>query len=93
MGKSRLMLVLLGALSFALVLLLVGATDVSAPNYGRYQLSSWSTEISSGKAVVGAFVVDTATGETKNVYTRIINPDGTGDVLKNNLNTTFYNIK
>jgi len=93
MGKSRLMLILLGALSFATVLLLVGATDVSAPNYGRYQLSSWSTSISDGRAVVGAFVLDTATGETKNVYTRIVNPDGMGRVLRNDLNTTFYNIK
>ncbi len=93
MGKSSLMLVLLGALSLATVMLLVGATDVSSPNYGRYQISSWSTTISGEKAVVGAFVLDTATGETKNVYTRLINPNGTGDVLKNNLNTTFYNIK
>lgn len=93
MGKSRLLLVLLGALSLATILLLVGATDIGAPNYGRYQISSWSTRINEDKAVVGAFVLDTATGETKNVYTRFINPDGTGDVLKNNLNTTFYNIK
>ena len=87
------MLVLLGALSLATILLLVGATDISAPNYGRYQISSWSTRINDNKAVVGAFVLDTATGETKNVYTRLVNPDGTGDVLRNNLNTTFFNIK
>jgi hypothetical protein len=93
MTHSRLVWLLFGALSSVLVLFLLGATDVGPPNYGRYQVSSWSTSINKEKAVVGAFVIDTATGETKNVYTRIVNPDGTGRFLRNDLNTTFYSIK
>lgn len=84
-----------GALSLLTVLLLVGATDIdiSAPNYGRYQISSWSTRVNNNKAVVGAFVLDTATGETKNVYTRLVNADGMGKVLRNDLHKTFFNMK
>lgn len=90
--SARLPWILVGILSTLVTLLLIGATDISAPNYGRYQLSSWSTEVGEHKAAVGAFVLDTATGETKSVYTRIFDDRGQFKDLKNNLKSTFYSV-
>lgn len=90
--KMRLPWILVGVLSTVLMLFLLGSTDISAPSYGRYQLSSWSTDVGSNQAAVGAFIVDTATGETKTVYTRILDSKGTGIVLKNDLRKTFHSI-
>ncbi|MCD6527464.1 MAG: hypothetical protein J7K75_10785 [Desulfuromonas sp.] len=91
--NKRLPWILVGILSTVLMLFLLGATDISAPNYGRYQLSSWSTDIGGDRAAVGAFIIDTATGETKTAYTRILDVKGTGIILKNDLKTTFHSIK
>ncbi len=93
MINFRLLWMFVGALSLMAALLLTGATDIAAPAYGRYQVSSWSTNVANDKAVVGAFVIDTATGETKNVYTRLVNSDGMGRVLRNDLGQNFYSIK
>lgn len=93
MRDSRLLWMCIGALSLTVVFLLLGAIDISAPNYGRYHISSWSTQIGNDKAAVGAFIVDTATGETKTVYTRLVNKDGMGKVLRNDLKKTFHEIQ
>ena len=93
MLNSKLSWLILGAMTVLVALLLVGATDVSAPHYGRYQLSSWSASIDDEHAVVGAFIIDTATGETKTVYTRAIDANGKGAVFKNNLKKTFHSIQ
>lgn len=93
MRDSRLLWMLVGALSLTVVSLLLGAIDISAPNYGRYHVSSWSTQVGNERAAVGAFIVDTATGETKTVYTRLVNNNGMGKVLKNELNKTFHAIQ
>lgn len=93
MSDSRLLWILVGALSFLGLFLLLGATDISAPNYGRYQISSWSTPVGNDKAAVGAFVLDTATGETKMVFSRMIEENGSGRIMKNDVNKTFHSIQ
>lgn len=52
----------LGALAVLAVVFLMGI-DAPSPRYGRYQVSAWGDH-----SAHGAFVVDTATGETKIVY-------------------------
>ena len=63
----------IGILATLIIALLLGAAvTVKNPTlgYGRYQLSSFATQISEDSAIVGAFMVDTASGETKTVYMR-----------------------
>ncbi len=93
MADSKMMWMFMGAVLAVVVMLLVGATDISAPHYGRYQLSTWSSPVGEDKAVVGAFVIDTATGETRNVYTRLVDENGSGRVMKNGLKETFHSVR
>lgn len=83
----------LGVLAVLLVFLLTAAVDISAPNYGRYQISSWSSPLSSDGGAFGAFVVDTATGETKLVYSRTFGKIDDGKVRNDYLKMPFGAIK
>ena len=60
--NERLRFFAMGALAVLAVVFLMGI-DAPAPGYGRYQVSAWGDH-----SAHGAFVVDTATGETKIVY-------------------------
>jgi hypothetical protein len=74
-------------------MLLAGATDIGPPNYGRYQISSWSTNFGSNSGGFGVFIADTATGETKMVYSRVFGETGNGEIKKDELGKTFFSIK
>ncbi len=63
------------------------------PNYGRFQLQAWATSSLDGEAMVGAFVIDTATGETKTVFSRLIKPNEKSITYKNELKKQFIKIK
>ena len=93
--KERLTFFFLGAAGLVFLMLLTGATDYanSSLNFGRYQLSSWATQLSEDGGVVGAFVMDTVSGETKTVYIRTYGTPGRGKVVKNNLKKSFSAIK
>lgn len=87
---------LLGIGSSLLILLLTGAmNDPGAPgsanlNYGRYQLSSWATPFGDQGGAMGAFVIDTVSGETKTVYSRTFGTTAMeGEVIKNDLKKPF----
>lgn len=92
-NKEKWTYYLLGLLTAMALLVLVAATDVGPPNYGRYQISAWASELGGGKAGVGVFVVDTATGETKTAYSRIYGGADNGTVVKDGLGKTFHSIK
>ena len=79
----------LGLLAAVVLFFLVAAVDVSAPSYGRYQISSWSSSLGSKGGAFGAFVLDSATGETKLVYSRTFGDVGSGSVKKNQLKKFF----
>ena len=82
---GRLKFFALGALVVIAAVFLTGM-DAPAPNYGRYQISAW------GDATAhGAFIVDTATGETKIVY-RYKETDNQRTKERDNLGKTFSNI-
>ncbi len=91
---------LLGLGSALLLLLLTGAmNDSGAPgsanlNFGRYRLSSWATSFGDKGGAMGAFVIDTVSGETRTVYSRTFGtaPMG-GDVIKNDLKKPFPSIQ
>ncbi|MDD2366137.1 MAG: hypothetical protein PHN84_08240 [Desulfuromonadaceae bacterium] len=91
--KEKLLYIAFGAVIAATSFILLAATDVSAPNYGRYQISSWSSPTGKDSVAVGAFVLDTATGETKVVYHKTISAAETGLHGKDNLRKQFYTIK
>ncbi len=74
------------------LMMLAGATEIGPPSYGRYQLSSWGSSFGDKAGGFGVFVADTATGETKMVYTRIFGTPGEGDIKKNELEKTFFSI-
>ena len=75
-------------------ILFIGAINSPPPpNYGRFQLQSWATSPVDGGALVGAFVIDTATGETKTVLSRLIKPKKKYVTFKNELKKQFLNIK
>jgi len=86
---------IIGAASAFILIMLGGAVNYSnsSLNFGRYQLSSWSTRLSVNGGVVGAFVMDTVSGETKTVYLRTYGNIGKGKVVKNNLKKTFSAMK
>lgn len=91
--RERIKFFLFGLLVALAMMLLAGATDVSAPNYGRYQISSWGSEFGEKGGGFGLFIADTATGETKLVYSRVFGELGNGEVKKDELGKTFFNIK
>jgi hypothetical protein len=83
---------LLGLLTVGAVVFLMG-NHSSAPNYGRYQISSWGTAFGDFSGGCGAFIIDTATGETKTAYMYIYGTSDGMSILKNNLGKSFYEIK
>lgn len=91
--KEKLFYVVIGSIITATLFLLVAATDVSAPNYGRYQLSSWSSQNGNNSVAVGAFILDTATGETKLVYHKTITAAENGLYGKDELRKPFHAVK
>lgn len=91
--KLKFFLLGVGA-SLALLFLTGAMNDSGAPSsanlaYGRYQISSWATSFGDKGGVVGAFVIDTFTGETKTVYSRSYGPTMEGEVMKNDLKKPF----
>ena len=82
-----------GVLTVIAIGLLVGAADNSAlPNTSRYQIATWSGQLGANAGGVGVFIVDTISGETKTVYTRIYGDPGTSDLIKNDLRKSFASI-
>jgi len=91
---------LLGIGSCLLALLLTGAmNDPGAPgsanlSFGRYQLSSWATPFGDQGGAMGAFIIDTVSGETKTVYSRTFGSTPMeGEVIKNDLKKPFSSIQ
>lgn len=93
MFREKLFYVLIGALVASSVFVLVGATDISPPNYGRYQVSSWSSPIGTDSVAVGAFIVDSATGETKMVMQKTVSAKEMGLSGKDDTKKMFHAIR
>ncbi|WDN88996.1 hypothetical protein BuS5_01964 [Desulfosarcina sp. BuS5] len=87
--KERLKFFLLGMLVVLGILFLTGADNQPALNNGRYQISAWGGTFGEKAGGMGAFVVDTVSGEAKNVYTRVYGISNNSVVVKNNLNKHF----
>ncbi|MCK5323030.1 MAG: hypothetical protein KAJ45_02745 [Desulfobulbaceae bacterium] len=89
---ERIKYFILGILVVSGLFLLTGASLENATptlNFGRYQISSWGTSLGEKGGAMGVFIVDTVSGETKTVYTRIYGSPGKGKVIKNNLKKPF----
>jgi hypothetical protein len=84
---------LLGILAVVGLLFLLGADNAPPPHYGRYQISAWSGSLGKDSGGVGAFVIDTVSGEAKTVYTRIYGKPGKGKIHKNNLKMPFASMQ
>lgn len=56
---------------------------------GRYQISAWGGSFGSHYGGFGAFIVDTVSGESRIIYTRIYGAPDKGNVINNNLNKPF----
>lgn len=89
---------LLGVLTITGVVCLAGMSNSSAPSsphYGRFQISAWGTAFGDFSGGYGAFIVDTATGETKTAYMYIYGKsnDKNKSISKDNLGKPFYEIK
>jgi len=92
--NSQIKFFILGIAVTLFCVLFIGAINSPPPpNYGRFQLQSWATSLADGGALVGAFVIDTATGETKTVLSRQIKSGGKSITFKNELKKQFLNIK
>ena len=89
--KLQLRYFLLGVGSVCAILFLTGSVEYSHStlNFGRYQLSSWATQVNNNSGVIGAFVMDTVSGETKTVYIRTYGQPGKSSVIKNDLKKAF----
>jgi len=89
----------LGALSLLGISLLMGAaTDYqnnnnTTLNFGRYAISSWATQLDNKSGVVGAFVLDTVSGETRTVHIRTYGDVPKSEVVKNDLKKPFNAIQ
>ncbi|MCK5232163.1 MAG: hypothetical protein KAR13_17965 [Desulfobulbaceae bacterium] len=87
---------LLGIVAMLGLLLLTGASlenGVPTLGFGRYQISSWGTSLGNKSGAIGVFIVDTVSGETKTVYTRIYGSPGKGTAVKNDLKKPFISIQ
>lgn len=92
--NSQIKFFIIGIAVTLFCVLFIGATNSPPPpNYGRFQLQSWATSPVEGGALVGAFVIDTATGETKTVFSRLIKSNEKSVTFKNELKKQFLNIK
>ena len=90
--KERLLFFSLGALSLAVASLLMGAAsdyvnnnNNTTLNFGRYAISSWATQLDTKSGIVGAFVLDTVSGETRTAYIRTYGDVPKSEILKNDL--------
>ncbi len=93
--RERLLFFSLGALSLGGIFLLLGAAadyQASTLNYGRYQISSWATQLDKNSGAVGAFVMDTVSGETRTVYMRTYGKPPASRAIKNDLKKPFHAI-
>lgn len=91
---------LMGIATSLLMILLTGAmNDPGAPgsanlSFGRYQLSTWATPFGAQGGAMGAFVIDTVSGETRTVYSRTFGATAMeGEVIKNDLKKPFPSIQ
>lgn len=94
--RERLLYFTFGALGLMGVTLLLGAASDyqhNTLNYGRYQLSAWGTQIGKNGGAVGAFVMDTVSGETRTAYIRTYGDIPSSRVIKNDLKKPFHSIK
>ena len=97
--REKILYFSLGALSLLGVGLLMGAaTDYqnnnnATLNFGRYAISSWATQLDSKSGVVGAFVLDTVSGETRTVYIRTYGEVPKSEVVKTDLKKPFNAIQ
>lgn len=97
--KERLLYFSLGVVSLAIVSFLMGAaTDYqnsnnTTLNFGRYAISSWATQVDNKSGVVGAFVLDTVSGETRTVYYRTYGDIPKSEAQKNELKKPFNAIQ
>ena len=87
--KERALFFLFGLITVFAIISITGATDAPPPNYGRYQISSFASPAGGNGCIMGAFIVDTATGETKTVYSRVFKDIKKDKVLINNLKKNF----
>ncbi|MBU1566679.1 MAG: hypothetical protein KJ630_13760 [Proteobacteria bacterium] len=96
--RERCLYFSLGVLSLAVISFLMGAaTDYQGNNttlnFGRYAISSWATQLDNKSAVVGAFVLDTVSGETRTVYYRTYGDVPKSKASKNDLKKPFNAIQ
>ncbi len=97
--RDKILYFSLGALSLTVVGLLMGAasdyqgSNNSTLNFGRYAISSWATQVDGKSGVVGAFVLDTVSGETRTVYIRTYGDVPKSEVTKNDLKKPFNAIQ
>jgi len=93
--RDRITFFLLGVSAALGTIFLAGATSgpPGPPHYGRYQVSAWGTRLAENAGSVGAFVVDTATGETKMAYRVVYGQPGEKTVVIDNLHKPFGMIR
>ncbi len=80
-------------LTLLCILCLGAVNSPPPPHYGRFQLQSWAAAPVDGGALVGAFVIDTATGETKTVYSRLVKSEKQSVIFTNQLKKPFSRIE
>lgn len=95
--RDKLLYFFAGVLSVGVVGVLLGAASDfqnNTLNYGRYQLSSWATQLDDQSGIVGAFVMDSVSGETRTVYMRTWGDTPRSlNASKNDLKKPFNSIK
>jgi hypothetical protein len=94
--RERLLFFSLGAFCLLVVSLLMGAASDyqnATLNFGRYQMSAWATRLNQESGAIGAFVMDTVSGETRTVYMRTYGKPGKSKVVRNDLKKPFNSIR
>lgn len=97
--KDRLLFFSLGAICLLMGSFLMGAAsdyvnnNNTTLNFGRYAISSWATQLDGKSGVVGAFVMDTVSGETRTVYIRTYGEIPKSETVKNDLKKPFNSIQ
>lgn len=93
--NERLKYLVVGIVLTIGILFMMGTGPVSSPvlDNGRYQISSYATQLGEGSGAVGAFIVDTVSGEVKTVYMRVYGDAPSSKIMMNNLKRNFASMK
>jgi hypothetical protein len=95
LNTERLKYIVVGVVLAVGILFMMGTGPINSTvlDNGRFQISSYATQLGEGSGAVGAFIVDTVSGEVKTVYMRVYGEELPSKVVMNNLKRKYVSME